>query len=103
MALVDAGVPLFDMACACTAGVVDGEPILDLNYPEESSNSPVVPVAIHPTSGKVVSLSMHARMPIDFFERVIELASVGCLAIHEAMSEVVRRHGAQTLTRRGEQ
>ena len=102
LALVDAGVPLDDMACACSAGVVEGEPILDLCYPEEASNSPVVPVVIHPTSGKVVSLSLNARMPIEFLERVVELASIGCNQVHELMCDYLRQHVAEELKRRDE-
>jgi ribonuclease PH len=51
---------------------------LDLNYPEETSDAAVVPVAIHPTSGKIVSLAMQSRMNVDMFKRVVDLAIVGC-------------------------
>ena len=76
--------------------------IVDLNYLEETSNSPVVPVAIHPSTGHVVSFVMHARMPIDQFEKVVALASDGCQRIHEVMCDVVRRRGAAILKKRGE-
>lgn len=78
LALVDAGVPMLDLVCACTAGLVEGEPILDLNYAEEASDCAAVPLAILLSKGSVVTLAMQARMNVDLFQRVIDLASIGC-------------------------
>ena len=78
LALVDAGVPMIDLVCACTSGLVEGEPILDLNYAEEASDSAVVPVAVLLGSSNVLSLALQARMNVDLFKRVVDLALVGC-------------------------
>ena len=32
LALVNAGIPMRDLVCACAAGCIDGTPLLDLNY-----------------------------------------------------------------------
>lgn len=97
LALVDAGIPVIDAVCACAAGVIDGEPILDLNYPEENANAPVLPLAIHPSTGKIVTLVMHARMPLDLLDRTIALAVVGCQQIHAQVSDYLTRRSVQLL------
>ena len=101
LALVDAGIPLVDFVTACAAGVVDGEPILDLNFPEENANVPVLPVAIHPSTGKIVTLVMHARMPAEFFERTLALAVAGCRQIHATAADYVARRTHALLRVRG--
>ena len=53
LALIDAGIPMLDYVCACSAGCIDKEPILDLNNLEESADTPELTVAILPRSGKV--------------------------------------------------
>lgn len=47
-----------------------GSHFLDLNYFEDSSGSPDMPVAILPKSGNVTLLQMDSKMNIDTFEEV---------------------------------
>jgi exosome complex component RRP41 len=101
LALVDAGIPVIDVVCACAAGVIDGEPILDLNYPEENANAPVLPLAIHPSTGKIITLVMHARMPFELLDRTIALAVVGCQQIHKQISDYILRRSVALLRVRG--
>lgn len=58
MALVDAGIPMLDYVCACSAGCIDKEPVLDLNNLEESADTPELTVAILPRTGKVTLLEV---------------------------------------------
>lgn len=57
--------------CSCAAGCIEGVPILDLNYLEDSSGSPDLPVAILPQSEKVVMCQMDSKLPMDMFEKVL--------------------------------
>lgn len=59
MALVDAGIPMLDYVCACSAGCIDKEPVLDLNNLEESADTPELTVAILPRTGKVTLLEVN--------------------------------------------
>lgn len=58
MALIDAGIPMMDYVCACSAGCIDKEPVLDLNNLEEASDTPELTVAILPRTGKVTLLEV---------------------------------------------
>lgn len=58
LALADAGVPMRDMVASCAAGFLDGTPLLDLNYVEDSAMGPDLSLAIHPSLDKVVLLQV---------------------------------------------
>ncbi|CAG8459087.1 7340_t:CDS:2 [Ambispora gerdemannii] len=90
MALIDAGVPMRDYVCACTAGCFDKQPVLDLNNTEESSDSPELTVAILPRSGKVTLLQMESRLHVEKFESVMNLATEGCKAIYKILDKSIR-------------
>jgi exosome complex component RRP41 len=103
LAVLDAGIAVYDLVTACAAGLIDGEPILDLNYPEETANVPVIPLAIHPATGKVVTVVMHARMPFDFLDPTMALAVDGCHQIHAIIADYVSRRTQALLRVRGAQ
>ncbi|CAG8480976.1 7598_t:CDS:2 [Paraglomus occultum] len=92
MALVDAGIPMNDYVCACTAGVIQNVPILDLNLIEESSDSPEVTVAILADSEKVTLLQSESRLDVDSFQAVAQLAKIGCKEIRNVMDAALRKN-----------
>lgn len=101
LALADAGVPMKDVVCCCSAGCIDGTPLLDLNFIEESAGGPDVPLALLAHSGKIALLQMEAKLPADTFRQVVALASTGCRGIFEAMSVAMRTYVSDSLDRRG--
>ena len=50
LALIDAGVPMNYFVVADQAGYIDNTPLIGLNYIEECSNSPDLPVGILPNN-----------------------------------------------------
>ncbi|KAI9315838.1 exosome component 4 [Dichotomocladium elegans] len=92
MALIDAGIPMTDYVCACSAGCIDKVPVLDLNNLEESSDTPELTVAILPRSGKVNLLEMESRLHIDKLQTVMELAKEGCLQVHQVLNGVIKQN-----------
>jgi len=101
LALIDAGVPMRDFVVSCSAGYYDKSPILDLNYFEDSSGSPDMPVAILPKSGNVTLLQMDSKMNIDTFEEVLLCATQGCQKIYEILLSVVKERTQMLLNSRG--
>ncbi|KAI7858382.1 Exosc4 protein [Circinella umbellata] len=92
MALIDAGIPMIDYVCACSAGCIDKVPVLDLNSLEESSDTPELTVAILPRTGKVNLVEMESRLHIEKLESVTELASQGCMQVHKVLDSVIREN-----------
>jgi exosome complex component RRP41 len=96
LALIDAGIPLVDFVVACAVGYIDETPILDLNYLEDSSGNPDIPVAIFPKTNKIAMLQMDSKLPLDKLEKVLTVAIDGCQRIYQHMVDVTRNN-AQNL------
>jgi exosome complex component RRP41 len=101
LAVLDAGIPMKDLLCACSAGyATDMETTLvDLNRREESSfaGQPAVylPVAILPQRGTVVLAQCEARLPsFETFERVLDAAMESCQAVFQIMQAATREHAS---------
>ncbi|KAF9103881.1 Exosome complex component RRP41 [Mortierella sp. AM989] len=90
MALIDAGISMTDYVCACTAGWVEREPVIDLNHIEESSDTSEVTIAMLPKSGKVTLAQMESRLHVDKLEELLTLASEGCKQIHQVLDRTIR-------------
>lgn len=70
LAIIDAGIPMRDFVVACAAGYYDKTPLVDLNFYEDSSGSPDMPVAIFPKSGTITMLQMDSKLHTETFESV---------------------------------
>ncbi|KAI8823982.1 ribosomal protein S5 domain 2-type protein [Fimicolochytrium jonesii] len=90
LALIDAGIPMTDYVCACSAGWVNNQAILDLNYLEEAADVPTLTVGLLPKSGKITMISLESRLHVDKLEAVINLASDGCHQLKEVLDDAVR-------------
>ncbi|KAK4483511.1 hypothetical protein RD792_010708 [Penstemon davidsonii] len=101
LALADAGIPMRDLVTSCSAGFLNGTPLLDLNYVEDSAGGPDVTVGILPKLDKVTLLQMDAKLAMDTFENVMQLATEGCKAVATYIREILLEHTKQLEFRRG--
>ncbi|RIA92454.1 ribosomal protein S5 domain 2-type protein [Glomus cerebriforme] len=92
LALIDAGIPMKDYVCACSAGCINDEPVLDLNNIEETNNVPELTVALLPKTDKITLLQMESRLHVDKFQPVMEMAAIGCKEIHTILDKAVREN-----------
>ncbi|KAI8992502.1 putative exosomal 3'-5 [Pilobolus umbonatus] len=99
LALADAGIPMLDYVCACSAGCIDKEPVLDLNNLEESAETPELTLALLPRTGKVNLIEMESRLHIDKLAGVTELATDGCMQIHTILNSVIRQNTEHLMSR----
>ncbi len=105
-ALVDAGIPMKDLVCSCSAGLVTGSgssadgledvTLVDLNQKEVSSYSNessavYMPCAIMPQRNTVVLTQCESRLSsIDLFEKVLNAAMEGCQMVFQIMEASIR-------------
>ncbi|XP_077229447.1 3'-5'-exoribonuclease family protein isoform X2 [Tasmannia lanceolata] len=89
LALADAGIPMRDLITSCSAGYLNSTPLLDLNYVEDSAGGPDVTVGILAKLDKVTLLQMDAKLPLDIFENVMQLATEGCKAIARYIQDLL--------------
>lgn len=109
LALLDAGIPMKDFCCACSAGMGGGggggdAVLVDLNRREESGGGDTVylPCAMLPQRGTVVLAQCEARLPdFETLQRVLEAAMEGCRAVFDYMRAAVKERAASTLAARG--
>ncbi|EGD75161.1 hypothetical protein PTSG_06814 [Salpingoeca rosetta] len=77
LALMDAGVAMTDFVCACTASVIDGTNVLDINHYEASAQGPELTIAVLPSSSTIVMAEMKSRVHGDLYAGLQDLAIVG--------------------------
>ena len=116
LALIDAGIPLKDMVCACSAGRWNAggsdEIVVDLNRREiqaatgtgggggagsgGTSDTIYLPVATMPQRGTIVLSQCESRLSggAEAFGEVLESAMGGCQMVMEVMAAAVRERGA---------
>ena len=92
LAIIDAGIPLKDYVCACSAGFLDEKPVVDINYIEESSGAPELIVAILPKSEQIVLVEMNGRLHEDHLNNIMDVATQGCQDVYNILDRAVRDH-----------
>ncbi|XP_062521804.1 exosome complex component RRP41-like [Corticium candelabrum] len=92
LALIDAGIPMRDFMCGCSAGLIEDTPIIDINYLEEGASGPNLSIAVLPRSEKVVLYYMDSRMHVDNLEKVLRAATQGCHDVFGILNRTVREH-----------
>ncbi|CAM9869715.1 unnamed protein product [Ectocarpus fasciculatus] len=98
LALVDAGVAMSDLVVACSAGYLDGMPVMDLNYVEQALGGPYLPVAVLPEKDKLLLAKMESRLPLEIFEEVLRAATDACQQVHEVLRAAVKEHAGALLS-----
>jgi exosome complex component RRP41 len=121
LALIDAGVPMSDYLCACTAGSTANssssnaaprpqaalpglsnlgddvdDPLLDLNGMEEQE-LPFLTVATLGASEKVVVCMLETRVHTGKLEEMLAVGVDGCKRVRSILDSVVRSHGKRIM------
>lgn len=105
LALVDAGIPMKDLVCSCSAGGNGDSILVDLNRREESSQggqaSVYLPCAMLPQRGTVVMAQCEARLPsLSSLENVLDAAMEACRAVFEILQAAIRERASTILAAR---
>lgn len=101
LALCDAGIPLSQLVCSCSAGLLSNTVVLDLNYAEQKADPVILPVAMMPNTEKVTMVRMDAKLELKQLEGVMQAALQGCKIIHGLMSEHIKAHTLKQLNHSG--
>jgi len=99
LALMDAGVPMRDLVCACSASLCDDTPIVDVNHSEASLlSSPELIIALLPKSEQIVLMEVNGRIHMDNLDKVLDAATQGCKDVFNVLSASVREHVTERVT-----
>ena len=104
LALIDAGIPMRDYLCACTAGSTSSyssndesaDPLLDLNA-QEDLELPFLTVATLGGSDSVSVLVMETKVQVGRLEGMLAVGVDGCKQVREVLDGVVRERGSRIL------
>ncbi|KAI5955094.1 GPI14 [Candida jiufengensis] len=92
LALVDAGISMYDYVSSINCGLYDQSPILDLNNLEENDMSSLT-IGVIGKSEKLALLLLEDKMPLDNLEKVLSIGIAGAHRIKDLMDMEVRKHG----------
>ncbi|KAM5125934.1 exosome complex component RRP41 [Mantella aurantiaca] len=92
LAIIDAGIPMRDYVCACSAGFIEDTPLADLSYVEEAAGGPQLALALLPKSEQIALLEMNSRLHEDNLERVMDAAAKACKDVYAVLDQAVREH-----------
>lgn len=88
LALITAGISLFDYVCAVEAGVHATQPLIDLTTLEEN-DVPNLTTAVMPRTRKVTLVTLETRLHADRFEDIFKLACDAGEVVHKEMRKAV--------------
>jgi exosome complex component RRP41 len=98
LALIDAGIAMYDYITAVNVALYDSYPLLDTNSLEESDLS-FLTIGIVGDQDKINLLLMEDKIPLDKLQRLIDLGIKGCHSIRNIMDENVRKIGADLVSK----
>jgi exosome complex component RRP41 len=94
MALADAGIIMKDLVGAISVGIVDGQVLIDLDYPEEAyaeGDVADVPIAYIPSTDEFSLLQMDGKISQKDLIKGLELAKKGANQIIEIQRKALRQ------------
>ncbi|CAD1811339.1 unnamed protein product [Candida parapsilosis] len=92
LAIIDAGIAMYDYVSSVSCGLIDQSPLLDLNNLEESDVSAIT-VGVIGKGEKLALLLSEDKMPLDSLEKVLSIGIAGSHRIKDLMDMEVRKHG----------
>lgn len=91
LATIDAGIPLSDYVCACTATYLEKKPLVDMNHTEEMGKGPDLSIGLLPNSGKLSMIQMNSKVHRDDLEKVFDCAMKGCIDVYTLLNAIVKQ------------
>ena len=90
LAIIDAGIPIKDYVCACSVALVRETPLIDISHLEESSGNPHFTLALLPNYDQIVLMESASRMHVDYLDKMIESAMIGCKDIYAILNKYIK-------------
>lgn len=102
LALIDAGVAVYDYVSACTIGVWDRVSLVDICGMEEADVA-VTTVGVlgagDASNARIGLLVAQDKMPMDRLPNALQVAIDGCEKIRQIMDEIVREMGIELVSK----
>lgn len=99
LALIDAGIAMYDYITAVNIALYDTFPLLDTNTLEENDLS-YLTVGIVGNTDKINLLLMEDKIPLDKLQKLIDLGISGCKNIRQMMDLKIREIGTDLVSKK---
>lgn len=91
LALIDAGIAMYDYISGISVGLFDTTPLLDVNSLEETAMSSVT-LGVVGKSEKLALLLVEDKIPLDRLESVLAIGIAGAHRVRDLMDQGIRKH-----------
>ena len=91
LALADSGFPMRDLVSSCSAGIVEGQIVMDVAGKEDTEGELDLPVAYYEKNKQITLLQMDGIAARDDVKKIIATAIKGCEKIYEKQKEALRK------------
>ncbi len=89
VALADAGINMRDLVCACAAGKVAGQIVMDVDDTEDKEGQADLPIAIMPMTNQVTLLQLDGQLSDEEFKKAFNYALDGCRKVYQLQREAL--------------
>ncbi|CEM16888.1 unnamed protein product [Vitrella brassicaformis CCMP3155] len=89
LALIDAGINIRDSLVACSAGYIDGRPIVDMNQAEINAGGVELLLGVFARTRKVSVIEMDSKITPEVFQETYEACIAACRDLYTAMETAV--------------
>jgi len=90
LALVDAGIFLYDLVAAVSVGKIHDQLIVDLTGDEDQNSEADMPIAMMPSLNKILLLQMDGTLTVEEFNNLMKMGIQAIKKIYEIQKETIR-------------
>jgi len=91
VALADAGINMKDLVCACAAGKIADQVVLDLDDVEDKEGSADMPLAMMPNFEQVTLFQLDGILSSQQFKQAFSFALDGCKRVYQLQKEALMK------------
>jgi exosome complex component RRP41 len=91
VALADAGINMKDLVCACAAGKIGEQVVLDLDDVEDKEGSADMPVAIMPNFEQLTLFQVDGMLSKEQFRQAFSFALDGCKRVYQFQKDALMK------------
>jgi exosome complex component RRP41 len=91
LALMDAGVAMYDMISACSVGLVKNSFCLDVTQLEQNAGGAYIPIVTKARSSEILFMQLDSRLSLDKLAEAMEVGMEGCKQIKEYLESAIKQ------------
>jgi len=91
LALINAGVSMYDMVVACSVGYVGQQFCVDVTQVEQNSGGAFLPVVIKAQSEDIIFMQLDSRLSLELLDDAMAAGIGGCKRVQAYMEAAIRK------------